>query len=250
VDDRLWAAVAASHLRSLPDELLRDLLANAQRVHAPAGQPVHRAGEGQRHVELVVEGLVRVFASAPDGRTLTMRYCRTGALMGVLSLPVGSGSGRSIPDHCLPSPYQPARTMSTLTLPRGGVYAYTYNQLGGIATETDPNLKITTHSTDNEGRPTRTDTPADRAIVSRYDAAGRLWQSEAGGVVREFGYDNAGRLTSTKVAGVADTSATYNNRGLLASSTDHFGTTSYPLTPRRQLADRHRPPGSPKTTLV
>ena len=86
VDDLLRAAVAASHLRGLPDELLNDLLTDAQPVRAPAGQALHRAGEDQRHVELVLRGLVRVYASAPDGRTLTMRYCRTGALMGVLSL--------------------------------------------------------------------------------------------------------------------------------------------------------------------
>jgi CRP/FNR family transcriptional regulator len=86
VDDRLRPAVAASHLRDLPDDLLTDLLTDAQRVRAPAGQPLHRAGEDQRHVELVLSGVVRVYASAPDGRTLTMRYCRTGALMGVLSL--------------------------------------------------------------------------------------------------------------------------------------------------------------------
>jgi CRP/FNR family transcriptional regulator len=39
-----------------------------------------------RHVELVVQGLVRVHVSAPDGRTLTVRYCRPGALMGIMSL--------------------------------------------------------------------------------------------------------------------------------------------------------------------
>jgi CRP/FNR family transcriptional regulator len=90
VDDRVRAAVAASHLRGLPDEILRDLLMVAQRVRAPAGQALHRAGEDQRHVELVLRGLVRVYASAPDGRTLTMRYCRTGALMGILSLYTGA----------------------------------------------------------------------------------------------------------------------------------------------------------------
>lgn len=86
MEDRLRAAVAASHLRGLPDELLRELLADAQRVRVPAGQALHRAGEDRRHVELVLGGLVRVYASAPDGRMLTMRYCRAGALMGVLSL--------------------------------------------------------------------------------------------------------------------------------------------------------------------
>jgi CRP/FNR family transcriptional regulator, cyclic AMP receptor protein len=33
-----------------------------------------------------VQGLIRVHATAPDGRTLTIRYCRPGGLMGILSL--------------------------------------------------------------------------------------------------------------------------------------------------------------------
>jgi CRP/FNR family transcriptional regulator, cyclic AMP receptor protein len=86
VDDQVRAAISASHLRGLPTELTRDLLVEAQRVRVPAGQALHRAGDQEPHVELVLLGLVRVYASAPDGRTLTVRYCRTGALMGVLSL--------------------------------------------------------------------------------------------------------------------------------------------------------------------
>jgi CRP/FNR family transcriptional regulator len=86
VDDRVRTAVAASHLRGLPDGLLSDLFAHARPVRIPAGRVLHRAGEDQRHVELVLRGLVRVYASAPDGRTLTMRYCRAGAIMGALSL--------------------------------------------------------------------------------------------------------------------------------------------------------------------
>jgi CRP/FNR family cyclic AMP-dependent transcriptional regulator len=86
VDDQVRRAVARSHLRGLPDELVRELLTDAQRIRVLAGRALHRAGANERHVELVVRGLVRVYASAPDGRTLTMRYCRTGALMGALSL--------------------------------------------------------------------------------------------------------------------------------------------------------------------
>ena len=33
-----------------------------------------------------MQGLIRVHASAPDGRTLTIRYCRPGSLTGILSL--------------------------------------------------------------------------------------------------------------------------------------------------------------------
>ena len=80
------AALAVSHLRDLPCEVVSALTEGARRLSVPAGDALHLAGEGLRHVELVVEGLIRVHATAPDGRTLTVRYCRTGALMGVLSL--------------------------------------------------------------------------------------------------------------------------------------------------------------------
>jgi hypothetical protein len=100
-DDRIHGAFAASHLRGLPAEVVKQVLDGARRLDAAAGDTLHRVGEGERHVELVVQGVVRVHASAPDGRTLTVRYCRTGALIGVLSLyaepfvmPVTTQAGR------------------------------------------------------------------------------------------------------------------------------------------------------------
>jgi CRP/FNR family transcriptional regulator len=86
VDERVRAALAASHLRGLPSGLTVELLDGARRVGVSAGDTMHRVGEDERHVELVVRGLVRVHASAPDGRTLTVRYCPVGALIGTLSL--------------------------------------------------------------------------------------------------------------------------------------------------------------------
>jgi CRP/FNR family transcriptional regulator len=86
LDDEVGAAVATSNLRHLPPELLDVLVSGAQRREVAAGSTLHRAGDRERHVELVVQGLVRVHATAPDGRTLTIRYCRPGGLMGILSL--------------------------------------------------------------------------------------------------------------------------------------------------------------------
>jgi hypothetical protein len=86
LNHRVRAAIANSHLRHLPTELLTVLLRGAQRREAVAGRTLHHAGDRERHVELVVQGLIRVHASAPDGRTLTIRYCRPGGLMGILSL--------------------------------------------------------------------------------------------------------------------------------------------------------------------
>lgn len=80
------AAVERSHLHALPPDVLDGLLAGAVRAKTPAGSVTHREGEPAPHLELVVAGVVRVFVTAPDGRTMTVRYCRPGALLGVVSL--------------------------------------------------------------------------------------------------------------------------------------------------------------------
>jgi CRP/FNR family transcriptional regulator len=82
----LRSAVSVSHLRGLPAEVLDDLMAGASRMRITAGSVTHREGENDPHLELVVSGVVRVFVTAPDGRTMTVRYCRPGALIGVMSL--------------------------------------------------------------------------------------------------------------------------------------------------------------------
>jgi len=86
VDADVCSAVSASHLRDLPDDVLAELMMGAVRVHIPAGSTIHREGEPAPHLELVISGVVRVFVIAPDGRTMTVRYCRSGALIGVMSL--------------------------------------------------------------------------------------------------------------------------------------------------------------------
>jgi CRP/FNR family transcriptional regulator len=86
VDDGLQAALAASSLASLPVPMTQRLLTRARLIRIPAGSLTHRPGETAEHLELVVDGLVRAFVAAPDGRTLTMRYCRRGALIGAVSM--------------------------------------------------------------------------------------------------------------------------------------------------------------------
>jgi CRP/FNR family cyclic AMP-dependent transcriptional regulator len=79
-------AVAASQLGSLPGPLLGDLLAGSTLVRVPAGTVTHCEGDPAPHLELMVSGLLKFYATAPDGRTITVRYCRRGSLMGVVSL--------------------------------------------------------------------------------------------------------------------------------------------------------------------
>ena len=80
------AGIEASQLRFLPESAISELLADSSRLDIPAGTTVHREGATAAHVEIVVSGLIRVFVQSPDGRTMTIRYCRSGALMGVVSL--------------------------------------------------------------------------------------------------------------------------------------------------------------------
>jgi CRP/FNR family cyclic AMP-dependent transcriptional regulator len=86
VDEDVRSAVSNSHLRDLPPEVLHDLMQEAVRARIPAGSVTHWEGEDAPHLELVISGIVRAFVSAPDGRTMTIRYCRPGALLGALSL--------------------------------------------------------------------------------------------------------------------------------------------------------------------
>lgn len=79
------AALAASALRLLPPPLLKQLTGAAPLQTVPAGKTTHREGEAP-FLELVVSGLIRGHVGAPNGRTMTIRYCRPGALMGTATL--------------------------------------------------------------------------------------------------------------------------------------------------------------------
>ena len=79
------AALAASSLRLLPPSLLEQLTGAAPLQMVPAGKMTHREGEPP-FLELVVSGLIRGHVDAPNGRTMTIRYCRPGALMGTATL--------------------------------------------------------------------------------------------------------------------------------------------------------------------
>lgn len=86
MDDGVAAALAVSSLSRLPGPVIDRLLTRGRLVRVPAGSLTHREGETAEHLELVVDGLIRAFLTAPDGRSLTMRYARRGALIGVVSM--------------------------------------------------------------------------------------------------------------------------------------------------------------------
>jgi CRP/FNR family transcriptional regulator len=80
------SVVALSNLRWLPPDAVDELTAGARRITVPGGSVTHREGDETSHLELVLAGVVRVFVTAPDGRTMTIRYCRPGALIGAMSV--------------------------------------------------------------------------------------------------------------------------------------------------------------------
>jgi CRP/FNR family transcriptional regulator len=86
MDEGVRSALAASSLAPLPLPVTQRLLTGARLVLIPAGAVTHWEGETGEHLELVVDGLVRAFVTAPDGRTMTFRYCRCGALVGAVSM--------------------------------------------------------------------------------------------------------------------------------------------------------------------
>jgi CRP/FNR family transcriptional regulator, cyclic AMP receptor protein len=85
-EDRVRAAIEASNLWPLPEAVLDGLLAGARLRSLEAGSFVHREGDRMAHLDLVTSGLVRAFVSAPDGRSMTVRYVRSGGLLGAVSL--------------------------------------------------------------------------------------------------------------------------------------------------------------------
>lgn len=86
MDADVRAAVLKSHLRELPLDVVEEVLTGAVRMKIAAGSVTHREGEPAPHLELVISGVVRGFVTAPDGRTMTVRYARPGALIGAVSL--------------------------------------------------------------------------------------------------------------------------------------------------------------------
>lgn len=75
-------ALAESVIGRMESKARTRLLADALPLDVPAGGVIYRDDDAPR-CGLVVTGLVRVYLSAPDGRTVTVRYARPGELLGV-----------------------------------------------------------------------------------------------------------------------------------------------------------------------
>jgi CRP/FNR family cyclic AMP-dependent transcriptional regulator len=76
------SAVAQSFLHGLPGGLLDKLLASGTCADIPSGTTIYRPGDAPRAF-LVVNGLLRVYMSSPEGRYVTVRYTRAGDVLGI-----------------------------------------------------------------------------------------------------------------------------------------------------------------------
>jgi CRP/FNR family transcriptional regulator, cyclic AMP receptor protein len=84
LDDETWDALRASHLGSVPPELVEAIACDAIQMDVRAGALILR--ESEASVALVVSGVLRVFMTSPSGRQTTLRYIRRGGLFGVATL--------------------------------------------------------------------------------------------------------------------------------------------------------------------
>ncbi len=87
VAENVCAAIRVSHLRSLLSEVIAGLAVDASRSCIPAGSTVHREGDPAGPPRGGgVGGDASECDCSPMGRMMTVRCCRPGSLIGVVSL--------------------------------------------------------------------------------------------------------------------------------------------------------------------
>ena len=82
-DVSLARAIDAGFLGQLPADSLDRLLSRSMTSAVPAGTVCFRATDRPSRGGVVLEGVFRVYVVAADGRRLTVRYARVGALAGL-----------------------------------------------------------------------------------------------------------------------------------------------------------------------
>lgn len=83
--EALEAALRRSFFRHFSPAILNDLESDALRVEVPAGSELYHENDEPRS-SLVVTGLVRVHVLRSDGCDVTVRYARTGDVIGIAAI--------------------------------------------------------------------------------------------------------------------------------------------------------------------
>jgi CRP/FNR family transcriptional regulator len=84
-DAGVVAAMAGSFLGQLPADVVSRLLSSGVRIDYPPGTTIYRQGSAARTL-LVVQGMLRVYMSSPEGRQVTVRYARDLDVLGIAVL--------------------------------------------------------------------------------------------------------------------------------------------------------------------
>lgn len=84
-DSSIDAAVRRGPLSRFPRARVEKWLKSGVRLEAPQGSCIYYEHDEPR-AGLVVDGLLRLFMTAPDGRQVTVRYARPGQLIGIAAV--------------------------------------------------------------------------------------------------------------------------------------------------------------------
>jgi CRP/FNR family transcriptional regulator len=84
-DLQVKQALAKSPLSELPPALTEQLLDDSQRIDVPRNTAIYNVEDNPR-CALVVSGVIRIYMSSPDGRQVTVRYARSGELIGLVAI--------------------------------------------------------------------------------------------------------------------------------------------------------------------
>ena len=72
-------------MSELSSTLIEQLLSDSQRIDVPRGAAIYNVDDNPR-CALVISGVIRIYISSPDGRQVTVRYARSGELIGLAAI--------------------------------------------------------------------------------------------------------------------------------------------------------------------
>lgn len=75
-------SLARSFLGKLPPDVIEQLLTKGECADFPAGSSLYREG-GVPRAALIVQGLIRVYMTSPEGRQVTIPYARDADVLGI-----------------------------------------------------------------------------------------------------------------------------------------------------------------------
>ena len=101
-------------LGRLSDASRDAVLAHASVLEARRGETIFSATEAADRVGIVLQGMVRTYLEASDGRRLTVRYARAGAMVGSITTDRGALSVQAMSD-CIVLEIPPANLQRAMT---------------------------------------------------------------------------------------------------------------------------------------